>query len=211
MTSIWGPMGWMTLHSMASLYSDNPSPSEKQLMTTWLDMFRDTITCPHCKEHFGDMLSAYKARFPLLLSSRKELLLFTFRAHNAVNRRLSKPLYHTLADCTRILNTNFAVTPAATFRSAYIVHIRRYWRTMRDASGIAMLKKIIEMAKIEQEYASPRGLGNFTELGEETVILPGNVLEKPGEEQPSPIRIMARNFTGGGGMVMTPGGLRFRR
>jgi hypothetical protein len=208
MTAIWGPMGWMTLHSMASLYSDTPSPSEKQLMTTWLDMFATTITCSHCKQHFEDMLGAYKAQFPRLLSSRKELLLFTFRAHNAVNRRLSKPLYHTVTDCIAILDKNFAVTPAATFRSAYIAHITRYWRTMRDASGIAMLKKIIEMAKIEREYATLRGVGDFTGLGEELVILPGNILEKPGEAPP-PVRIVATKT--GGGMVMTAAGLRFRR
>jgi Erv1 / Alr family len=169
MTAIWGPMGWMTLHSMASLYSNTPTPSERQLMMTWLDMFRDTITCPSCRDHFTEMLQAYRAYFPNMLSSRSEFLLFTFRAHNAVNRRLSKPIYGTVADCFRILRKNMEVTPSSVYRNAYLSHIRKYWRSARDAAGFSALKKINEMSKIEFEYCTPRN-NNFEEdIPEDTV------------------------------------------
>ena len=36
-------MGWMTLHSVATCYPESPTQSEKDLMASWLDMFRDTM------------------------------------------------------------------------------------------------------------------------------------------------------------------------
>jgi hypothetical protein len=204
-------MGWMTLHSMASLYSNTPTPSERQLMMTWLDMFRDTITCPSCREHFAEMMEAYRAYFPNMLSSRSDFLLFTFRAHNAVNRRLSKPIYTTVADCFRILRRNMEVTPSSVYRGAYITHIRKYWRTMRDVSGMSAMKKINEMSKIEFEYSTPRN-NNFEEdIREDTVVLPGNMLKNSEGVSviapPKNIPILRS----GSGMVITASGLRFRR
>lgn len=204
-------MGWMTLHSMASLYSNTPTPSERQLMSTWLDMFRDTITCPSCREHFTELLAAYKPQFPTLFNSRSDFLLFTFRAHNAVNRRLSKPIYATVAECFRILRKSMAVTPASVYRNAYLSHIRRYWRSSRDASGISALKKINEMSKIEFDYCTSRN-NNFEEdIPEDTVVLPGNMLKN---SEGASIVTPPKNITilrSGGGMVMTGSGLRFRR
>ena len=99
MTAVWGPLGWMTLHSVATCYPETPTQTERELMYSWLDMFRDTITCPHCREHFSAMLQTYRATFPGMLNSRQDFALFTFRAHNAVNRRLRKPIQATLEDC----------------------------------------------------------------------------------------------------------------
>jgi hypothetical protein len=36
MTAVWGPLGWMTLHSVSTMYPEQPTQAEKTLMTTWL-------------------------------------------------------------------------------------------------------------------------------------------------------------------------------
>ena len=59
MTSYWGPLGWATLHSASLIYSDSPSYEEQTIMSRFLDCFKATISCYHCKTHFIDMLSKY--------------------------------------------------------------------------------------------------------------------------------------------------------
>jgi hypothetical protein len=207
MTAIWGPLGWMTLHSMASNYSDAPTAAEKQLLSAWVDLFRDTITCPSCREHFTVALLKYRQTYPDMFSSRRQLLLATFRIHNAVNQRLSKPIHSSVAACFEQLRNNVKLRSAREYRASYIVHIRRHWRTLQDISGITAMKKINEMLKIEKEYALSHD-NNFEEgIEEGLVFLPSRILDS-NAEQPSPLRIQTRNLSGG--FRLTAGGLRLR-
>lgn len=156
MTSIWGPLGWMTLHSVAHNYSNTPGQAEKQLVTQWIELFRDTITCPSCQKHFSDLLDRYRSIYPYYLDSRTEFLLFTYRAHNGVNHRLDKPIYHTTDECEDVYERNTAARSAKEYRTAYISHIQRHWSLARDATGISRIRKIGEMNRIENEYWSKR-------------------------------------------------------
>lgn len=200
MTAVWGPLGWMTLHSVSTSYPENPTPSERQLVFSWLDMFRDTITCPHCKEHFGTMLQNYRNRFPGMLSSRQDFAMFAFRAHNAVNARLHKPVYSTLGDCMNVLQTNIKTKSAAEYRMAYINHITRYWRTIQDISGIVALKKVNEMRKIEIDYFTRLDTKFDVQLREDSVTIPRNWVEnnvEPVSTGPAPILLSNSNARAG--------------
>lgn len=212
MTAIWGPLGWMTLHSVATSYPEQPTPSEKALMNSWLDMFADTITCPHCQQHFKDMLANYRARFPNMLASRQTFSMFTFRAHNAVNRRLNKPMYSTLDECMETLRNNIKSRSAADYRVAYINHITRYWRTLQDINGIVAIKKINEMKKIEMEYIMSRDTKFQITLQPDVVVLPRDVLE-PNAEPPrmNMPRIPRMPLNVSAGFRIGPGGLQLRR
>jgi hypothetical protein len=181
----------MTLHSVASCYPDTPLPSEKALISTWLDMFQGTITCPSCREHFGIALGSYRRQYPHMLSSREEFLVCTFRLHNAVNRRLNKPIHSSVEACFEQLRNNVKSRSARDYRIAYINHIQRFWRTMQDASGMTALKKINEMRKIEYEYLQKHENNFETIIPENNVVLLGNSLEAQ-TETPSPVRIDTR-------------------
>jgi hypothetical protein len=208
MTAIWGPMGWMTLHSVATSYPEAPTESEKQLMSSWVEMFRDTITCPHCKHHFGEMLENYRRQFPGYLSSRHEFAMFSFRAHNAVNRRLKKPIYATIPDCMDTLRNNIKMRSARDYRISYVNHITRYWRSFNDITGITALRKIQEMKKIEEEYISKVDTKFEVSFRNDVIVLPADMLEKRTEtETRSPIR-----FTGPGpALRLGRGGFQIRR
>jgi hypothetical protein len=191
----------MTLHSVASCYPNTPLPSEKTLMQTWLDMFQSTITCPSCREHFGTTLGSYRRLYPQMLSSREEFLLATFRLHNSVNRRLNKPIHSSVAACFEQLRNNMKTRTARDYRIAYINHIQRFWRTMQDASGMAALRKINEMRKIEYEYLQKHENNFETIISENTVVLISHSLDAQ-TETPSPVRIDTRaipqiGFNGG--------------
>lgn len=193
MTSIWGPLGWMTLHSVASCFPDKPLPAESILMQSWLDMFQSTITCPSCREHFGTALGAYRRLYPQMLSSREEFLLFTFRVHNSVNRRLHKPVHLTVALCFEQLRTNVKTRRAKEYRISYINHIRRFWRTMQDVSGMTAMRKINEMSKIEYDYFARHDNNFEVDIPESNVVLQPQLLSNESDEQPMPVRVATHN------------------
>jgi hypothetical protein len=105
---------------------------------------------------------------------------------------LNKPIYPTVAACFEVLRTNVKFRPAQQYRNAYLNHIQRFWRTMQDASGMIALKKIQEMIKIETQYVRKNENEFEQEIPEDTVVLPGNALDSPSQETPSPVRIDTR-------------------
>ena len=185
MTAIWGPLGWMTLHSVSTLYPDQPTQAEKALMSTWLDMFRDTITCVHCRSHFTEMLATYKTQYPMMLNSRQDFAIAVFRMHNNVNRRLSKPIYDSVEKCMETLHNNIKHKTARDYRFAYVNHINRYWKSLQDVSGIAAVKKIQQMKKVEEEYFSLNDNQFQVTLRSDIVVLPADALNPNTEPRSS--------------------------
>ena len=211
MTAVWGPLGWMTLHSVATCYPETPTQSERELMYSWLDMFRDTITCPYCRDHFTTMLQAYRSSFPSMLNSRQDFALFTFRAHNAVNRRLKKPIQGTLEQCMTTLQNNVKTRSAVDYRVSYLNHITRYWKGWQDITGIVALKKINEMRKIEATYVQPRDRNFAVTLTPDVVILPRDALEAPAEPGGAGPSLVSLQPSEPGRFRLTANGFRLRR
>jgi len=170
-------------------------------MVKWLDLFRDTITCPSCQGHFTELLASYRAQFPNMLYSRRDFLLFTFRAHNAVNKRIGKPVYTTVQECFDLLRKNVQFNKSQSFRITYTNHITRHWRTFQDASGMAAMKKINEIKKIEMQYMAAR-TNEFEEM-----IPEDNLIFSTGVQEPQR-PILNRNAPR---LVMTATGMRLRR
>ena len=211
MTAIWGLLGWMALHSTAFAYPETPTESERALMRTWLDMFQDTITCPSCNGHFTEMLASYRSQFPNMLQSRHEFIMFTFRAHNAVNKRLNKPVYSSVEECVATLRNNVKIRPARDYRISYINHITRHWKVFQDVSGIVALKKIREMKRIEDEYVTSRDTNFTIDVRSDVVVLPQTMLSKNTEAQVPRPMFLGSTPLGAAGFRITGGGLRLRR
>ena len=171
MSKIWGPLGWMTLHSVSLIYPENPSYEEKQITARFLDLFGETITCNECKIHFKNIYSIYKAIYPNFLDSRQNFALFIFRAHNTVNMRLDKPRPSTVSECLRTLKLATTHTSLSAFRSSYLSYLLRIWG--RDISGQGMITKgqVKELININNQYWSPRDIP-IPELEEDDVITP---------------------------------------
>lgn len=155
-TKIWGPLGWMTLHSISAIYPENPTPADKLLVEEFISAFRETITCPYCKNHFTAMFNKYKQIHPEWSSNRQSLFMFICRAHNTVNRRLDKPMPKTVSECIETLKNATAVKCPAEFRKAYLDYLTRNWTHQSDSSGFMMMGYVRKMIKINNEYFNPR-------------------------------------------------------
>jgi hypothetical protein len=171
MSKIWGPLGWMTLHSVSLIYPEQPSYAEKQIASRFLDLFGETISCNECKVHFKQIYALYKSLHPDFLDSRQNFALFIFRAHNTVNLRLDKPRPTTVSECLKTLKAATTHTSLPAFRSSYLSYLLRNWG--RDISGQGMMVKsqVKEMIKINNEYWSPRDIP-IPALKEDDVISP---------------------------------------
>jgi hypothetical protein len=156
MTAIWGPLGWMTLHSVSVNYPDTPSEIEKKICSRFLDMFAESITCHICKTHFVRMMQTYKVMHPEYLNSKQDFFVFVVRAHNTVNRRLDKPTVKSVAEALTTLQQATSQTSPAEYRQKYIEYLRRTWGSDTSANGLFALQKVREIEKINNEYWSLR-------------------------------------------------------
>jgi len=156
MTALWGPLGWMTLHSVSINYPDAPSETEKQICSRFLEMFGESITCHICKSHFLRMLQTYRLVHPEFLNSKQNFFLFTVRAHNTVNKRLDKPIVKTVAEALKTLQQATSQTSPAEYRQKYIDYLKRIWGADTSPTGLFARQKIKELEKINNEYWNHR-------------------------------------------------------
>jgi len=145
-----------------------------------------------------------------MLSSRQEFSLFTFRAHNAVNRRLKKPIQGTLDECMTTLQNNVKTRPASDYRVSYLNHITKYWKSWQDITGIVALKRINEMRKIEVTYIQPRDRNFAVTLTPDVVVLPRDALEAS-EERAVGVPSISIPTGAPGRFRLTGAGFRLRR
>ena len=158
-TKFWGPLGWMTLHSVSAIYPENPTPEERAILEKFVECFRETISCIHCKGHFTGMFNMYRRSHPEWSSSRYHFFLFVCRAHNTVNKRLDKPILATLHDCIEALKNATKVTTPAQYRTAYINYLISNWTREQTGEGFINVGYAKQMKKIIEEYFAPRDKG----------------------------------------------------
>lgn len=172
-TKIWGPLGWMTLHSISLIYPEKPSYADIEILKKFMTLFEETITCPDCKQHFGRMFNSYRSANPAWCISRRELVLFVVRAHNTVNTRIDKPRISTVAESIETFKRNTLVTSAAVYRNNYIVYLIRNWNREQTGEGFMLASSAREMLKINNEYWSPRDTGIIdVVISEEDILTP---------------------------------------
>lgn len=152
MTSVWGPMGWMTLHSISLLYPTHPTQYDKEILKTFIRAFAECITCPHCERHFKAMFENYSRKHPEWANSRFDLFLFVARAHNTVNKRLEKPQKKTVQECLDAIGSASQYTSLTDFRKNYINYVIQ--RMTAEMGGDSMIKAGYgrEMRRINDTY-----------------------------------------------------------
>lgn len=158
-TKFWGPIGWLTLHSVSAIYPETPSQDDRAILEKFVELFRETMTCIHCKNHFTSILNTYRRNHPEWTSSRYHFFLFVCRAHNTVNRRLDKPVIQTLQDCITTLKSATSVNSASVYRTAYINYLLQNWSKEFSGDGAINLGFVKRMKQINDEYFTPRDKG----------------------------------------------------
>ena len=181
MTSLWGPLGWMTLHSVSLLYPETPGTADKQILKRYMELFRDTLSCPHCHQHFKVIFENYTRTHPEWNASRFNFFLFIVRAHNTVNRRLNKPKPESVQACLDTFRSNTQYTSALTYRVKYLDYLARNWSREMSGEGYMHLGEVREMRRITEEYWNPKtdeSTGSF-DMGADVLDF---INETPGQQ-----------------------------
>ncbi|KAG8930163.1 hypothetical protein FRC03_006469 [Tulasnella sp. 419] len=92
-----GKATWKLLHTITLRYPDNPTPDERQALSSYFYLFSRLYPCGECAKEFQMLLKEN----PPQTSSRKAASLWLCYVHNLVNDRLKKPQF----DCNLLDST----------------------------------------------------------------------------------------------------------
>jgi hypothetical protein len=194
MTAIWGPLGWMTLHSCSVIYPENPSQTDKKVIGNFIKLLGETITCNNCKHHFNSMFAQYKNRHVDWNASRYKLFTMICRFHNEVNKRINKPVYKSVSDCLNTLINATSQRSQREFREAYINHISNFWSTQRSyGDGLIAYQATQQMRHINETYFNNRSVDYKSLKFNET-----NMIENTSENTGNLIYDMTKPIANGG-------------
>ena len=90
-----GRSTWTFLHTMAAFYPENPTDSDRKIMTNFIQGLARFYPCSYCAEDFREQIKI----LPPILDSNVTLSDWFCQMHNNVNLRLGKPLF----DCSKVL------------------------------------------------------------------------------------------------------------
>lgn len=165
----WGPYGWKALHSVALLYPDNPTPSDKAALQSWVHAFGETIVCPFCKKHFGKMLDVFSKKTDIW-ASKNAFFHFTVKGHNTVSARLAKPQLRTYREAYDL----YARNQMAPLREWYYMYIAHVHSIEASFDGVKAARYIGAMRALERgmfrEWAAaidwdrPNGITPFLDV-----------------------------------------------
>jgi hypothetical protein len=176
MKKFWGPLGWLTLHSVSLIYPEKPSGLDRTVAHQFLELFGDTISCNDCKQHFLSLKKFYIDLHPDFLDSRQNFALFVFRAHNTVNFRIDKPRPATVAECIASLRNATSQVSLTQFRNSYLSYLNQNWGREITGDGFILRGKVRDMIRINNEYWNPKDIP-IPDLEEEDVLA---LIDKPG-------------------------------
>ena len=173
MSKLWGPLGWMMLHSISLNYPEHPTPADKAIVKQFIDEYAQCISCPSCKNHFTGLFQTYIQRYRNWADSKFDLFLFVVRAHNSVNKRLDKPVLKTIEECLQTIQSNTRDTTLRDFRQKYISYLFRNWGAFKTGEGFIMMGAAKNLQRINNEYWNLREVDiTSIKFPEEDVITP---------------------------------------
>jgi hypothetical protein len=86
---VWGPHGWIFLHSITLNYPENPSSQDKKEMKNFFEALRYALPCDKCAKN----LRKHMRDIPLtddILNSRDKFINWLIDIHNEVNKENGK-------------------------------------------------------------------------------------------------------------------------
>jgi len=88
-TRVWGPAGWLFLHSIAQNYPWEPSAEKKESYKLFFALVGDVLPCRYCRESYQQFIKGQGTCLDdSVMESRKTLTEWLYRIHNKVNKKL---------------------------------------------------------------------------------------------------------------------------
>jgi len=94
-TNVWGPPGWVFLHSVTMGYPDKINPRKKEHIqrkkstAKFFELIGDVLPCKYCRQSYKKFFKELPIKN--FLNSREELFRWLYEIHNKVNHKLGVP------------------------------------------------------------------------------------------------------------------------
>jgi hypothetical protein len=88
-TRVWGPTGWLFLHSIAQNYPWKPSQEQMKNYYSFFKLVGNVLPCRYCRESYQKFITEPDTKLSMdVLRSRLSLTLWLYLLHNKVNNKL---------------------------------------------------------------------------------------------------------------------------
>jgi len=88
-TRVWGPAGWLFLHSIAQNYPWEPTPEKKENYKLFFRLIGEVLPCRYCRESYQDFIKGQGTCLDdSVMESRRTLTTWLYKIHNKVNKKL---------------------------------------------------------------------------------------------------------------------------
>ena len=89
--NVWGPSGWLFLHSITLNYPKNPTEFDKKSYKDFFYNIKNILPCQVCKKNY----SKHMNELPIdhFLSNKNSLVEWLIKIHNKANKDNDKKIY----------------------------------------------------------------------------------------------------------------------
>lgn len=105
-TKIWGPHAWVTLHSIAYCYPNNPTDKDKEIYCNFYNLIGDVLPCFYCRDSYKEFIKNGNTKLDNnALKNRESLTKWLYYVHEAVNKKLGVDYGVSYEDVTNRYNS----------------------------------------------------------------------------------------------------------
>jgi hypothetical protein len=98
-TRVWGPAGWIFLHSIAQNYPWEPTAEKKEYYKLFFRLIGEVLPCRYCRESYQHFIKEQGTCLDdSVLKDRKTLTTWLYKIHNKVNKKLGYKFIPTLKE-----------------------------------------------------------------------------------------------------------------
>jgi hypothetical protein len=88
-TRVWGPAGWLFLHSIAQNYPWKPTEKQKKNYLHFFRLLGNVLPCRYCRESYQEFIKLPETELKRsVMTSRLTLVTWLYNIHNKVNEKL---------------------------------------------------------------------------------------------------------------------------
>ena len=88
-TNVWGPAGWLFLHSIAANFPWEPDEEKKKSYLTFFKVIGHVLPCRYCRESYQQFINEPCTKLDnSVVQNRKTMVKWLYDIHNKVNKKL---------------------------------------------------------------------------------------------------------------------------
>ena len=87
-TRVWGPAGWLFLHSIVQNYPWHPTQQQKNDYLAFFTQTGNVLPCRYCRESYQEYIKSSNLLTMDTMKNRKTLAVWLFKLHNRINKKL---------------------------------------------------------------------------------------------------------------------------